>query len=170
MKRVSITGTESTGKTTLAEQLARQFAVPLVADVSRQYIAALNRPYTEQDVLEIAKQIIEAEDNIPAGNMPFVISDNDLINIKIWLQYYNWEVPAWLQEQIIARKCELYLLCFTDTAWLPDAQRANPHDRDDLFGQFVKELNALQANYKVLKGNEMNRLNEAGAWIEKKLI
>lgn len=170
MKRVCITGTESTGKTTLAEELAAHFKVALLPDVSRDFIASLNRPYTQQDVLEIARQIIAAENTAENGAATFYLSDNDLLNIKIWLQYYNWPVPVWLTEEIQKKATDIYLLCYIDTPWEPDAQRANPHDRNELFAAFISELDSIKATYKILKGNKIERFEQALSHIEKNLV
>lgn len=167
MKRICITGTESTGKTALGEELAAHFNVQLVPDISREYVAALNRPYTEEDVLEIAKQIIEAENKALLNPAPLLISDNDLINIKIWLRYYKWAVPAWLEEEIVTRRFNLYLLCYIDVPWQADEQRVNRHDRNELFMAFTTELAILDANYKTLKGSQLQRKIEAISHIEK---
>jgi nicotinamide riboside kinase len=96
IKRISITGTESTGKTTLAAQLAAHYKTIFVPDYSRLYIAAIKHKYTQHDVLQIAQGIIEYENDMLHLANHILFSDNDLINIKIWLQYYNWPVPAWL--------------------------------------------------------------------------
>ncbi|MCW5907785.1 MAG: ATP-binding protein [Chitinophagales bacterium] len=164
--RICITGTESTGKTTLAEQLAVQTGAVLVPDVSREYIAALNRSYTQADVLAIAEEIIARESRLYVPGK-LLISDNDLINIKIWLMHCNMQVPDWLNEQIRLRDFELFLLCYIDVPWQADEQRANPHDREVLYNHFVNELKAVNAPYKVLKGSKEERLEEAKAAIRK---
>ena len=160
-KRVIVTGTESTGKTTLCEQLCLHYQCTYVPDVSRDYIAALNRAYTYEDVLEIAKGIIKAEDEALLQPAPFVLSDNDLINIKIWLQYYNWHVPQWLEDAIVDRKPDLFLLCDIDLPWVADEQRANPNDRDILFQQFTSVLNKLGVQYQLISGTYAQRLQSA---------
>jgi nicotinamide riboside kinase len=165
--RIAITGTESTGKTTLAEQLSTQLNVFLLPDVSREYIAALQRPYTKEDVLEIARQIIQQEEEAAAKTQKVFLSDNDLINIKIWLSYYNWKVPDWLQSRILLNQPSLYLLCFPDIPWVADEQRANPLDRDKLYSRFVAEIEAIKAPYQVLKGSELERLYKAKTLVEK---
>lgn len=168
--RIIVTGTESTGKTTLCEQLQKHYDCIYIPDVSRDYIAALNRAYTYEDVLQIARDIIAVEDEAiskmnssPLGRLggAFIISDNDLINIKIWLQYYSWIIPQWLEDAIIQRQPDLFLICNIDLPWVEDEQRANPHDRDKLYQQFLEELNALQANYSIVSGNSTKRLQSA---------
>jgi nicotinamide riboside kinase len=160
-KRICITGTESTGKTVLAEQLAKHFDCPLLEDVSRKYIAELTAPYTQEDVLTIAQEIIEAETIMSRETNAFFISDNDLINIKIWLLYYNWSVPEWLEEAMLQTKEDVFLLCDIDLPWQADEQRQNPNDRAELFEQFKQALEQLKANYSVVNGLGRERLKRA---------
>lgn len=159
--RISVTGTESTGKTTLAEQLSLHYQCAYVPDVSRDYIAGLSRAYTYEDVLQIAKDIIAAEDKATRYSLAMLISDNDLINIKIWLQYYSWDVPQWLNDAIIARKYDIYLLCNIDLPWVEDEQRNNPHNRQQLFNSFVNELQAIGAKHYLISGSYTQRLQSA---------
>ena len=50
-----VTGPESSGKTTLATQLADYWKTPLVAEASRDYLKGRDS-YQQHDLLEIAKQ------------------------------------------------------------------------------------------------------------------
>ena len=160
--RVTITGSESTGKTTLSERLANHYRTIFAPDYSRYYIGQLNHKYNQNDLIEIARGIIEQEDKMMAEANQVLFSDNDLLNIKIWLEYYKWEVPAWLEEQIVNRKSDLYLLCDIDLPWIPDPQRANPHDRFELFNQFKAGLAHVKANFKLVTGtNQQVRTDKA---------
>lgn len=159
--RIAVTGTESTGKTTLCEQLSLHYQCAYVQDISRDYIAALKRAYTYEDVLQIAANIIAAEDKALSYNPPLLISDNDLVNIEIWLQYYSWQIPQWLQDAITARKHHLYLLCNIDLPWIEDEQRANPNDREVLFQRFIQEFGIIGVNYQLISGNYAQRLQAA---------
>lgn len=160
-KRICITGTESTGKTVLAEQLAKHFDCPLLEDVSRQYIAELTAPYTQEDVLTIARKIIEEEAIMRNETNSFFISDNDLINIKIWLMYYDWSVPDWLEEAIQRTNEDVFLLCDIDLPWQADQQRQNPNDRAELFAQFKQALEQLKVNYSIVSGQGEKRSERA---------
>lgn len=165
--KICITGTESTGKSTLAEKLSIYYRTVLVPDYSRYYIDQLNHKYGKMDVQEVARGMMEQEDRMIKNVNQIFISDNDLINIKLWLQYYKWEVPSWLEEQIIKRKSDLYLLCDIDLPWVPDEQRTNPNDRQELFAQFKNELEKINANYVVVSGNTpQQRLTAAVSYID----
>ncbi|MBK8659305.1 MAG: ATP-binding protein [Bacteroidetes bacterium] len=165
---VTITGPESTGKSALTEALGAHLAAAVVADVSRAYVAALQQPYTAIDILNIAEQIIMQEDKALGSGAKWIISDNDLINIKIWLQYYEWHVPLWLQQQIAKRKSALYLLCATDLPWVPDPQRQNEHDRLAFMLRLSRSCK-LSSPYRVVQGTGAERLQVALAAIHRQL-
>ncbi len=164
--RVCVTGTESTGKTTLVEKLAIHYKTIHVPDYSRYYIDQILRPYNEFDVLEIARGIIEQEDKMLQQANRLLFSDNDLVNIKIWLQFNKWPVPAWLNDQILKRKFHMYLFCDIDLPWVADNQRSNPNLRDELFAAFISELTAIQANVKFVSGNLSERTEVATAHVD----
>jgi len=57
--RIAVTGPESTGKTTLAKQLAEWSNGQYIAEFAREYVEKLPHPYTFQDVETIARTQIE---------------------------------------------------------------------------------------------------------------
>lgn len=167
ISRITITGTESTGKSTLAEKLAGHYKTVFVPDYSRHYISLLERRYNHTDVLHIAKGIIEEENKMAHYAHHIFFSDNDLINIKIWLRHYKWAVPGWLEDQILKRKSDLYLLCDVDLPWIADEQRQNPNDRNELFNQFKNELVGMHANFEIVSGTDPKpRLNGAVGFVD----
>lgn len=159
--KVTITGTESTGKSTLAEELALHYKTCSVPDYSRYYIDQLNRKYSYADVEEIARGIIEQEAAYEKNANRILFSDNDLLNIKIWMEFYQWQIPDWLNKEITKRKSNLYLLCDIDLDWEEDKQRKNPRDRVELFYRFLNELNNIDAEYKIVSGKGEERLQKA---------
>lgn len=168
--KITLTGTESTGKSTLAEKLSIHYKTIHVPDYSRYYIGQLEHTYTYTDILKIAEGIIEQENIMIRQANKILFSDNDLINLKIWLQYYRWDVPTWLNDEIKKRKSDLYLLCDIDLPWMPDPQRSNPNDRTELFNEFSNELNSLDANFKFVSGALTDRTEIAIAHIDTFLI
>ena len=85
MLRIGIIGPESTGKSTLANQLAGVLQASVVPEYARDYVEQLSRPYTYDDVVLIAKkQIEQLSADYPT---PIVIFDTELIITKVWFEH-----------------------------------------------------------------------------------
>ena len=83
LKKIVVTGPESTGKSTLVKQLARALDTLWVPEYARQYIDSLNYPYQENDLLEMAKGQIKSEQQYAEKVHQYLICDTDLITFKI---------------------------------------------------------------------------------------
>jgi nicotinamide riboside kinase len=55
LKKIVVVGPESTGKSSLCEQLAMKYQTPWVPEYARDYLMKLGRPYDYNDLLIIAK-------------------------------------------------------------------------------------------------------------------
>jgi NadR type nicotinamide-nucleotide adenylyltransferase len=161
-KIIVITGAESTGKTTLTEQLAKNFNVPFIPEIARQYVENLNGKYTFQDVETIAKMQIEQFNRAITLNSPFVFLDTWLIVTKIWFEFVYKEVPDWLIFEIEKTKIDLFLVCDIDLPWVFDPVRENGgENRKILHNKYIEEIKKFNFNYKIVKGTDVTRLNNA---------
>ena len=147
MLKIIITGPESSGKTTLCQQLSTHFNIPFAKEFARTYIDALDRDYIMDDLLFIAKGQLESEFN------PQLL-DSDLITIKIWSKYKYGSCDKWISDQIEIQKTKkrFYLLCKPDIPWQADNQRENPNDRMEIFKLYKQELENLGHDYFIVKG------------------
>jgi nicotinamide riboside kinase len=147
--KIIITGPESSGKTTLCEQLSNHFDIPFTKEFARSYIDNLDRNYIIGDLLSIGKEQLKSELNSQ-------LLDTDLITIKIWSEYKYGRCDKWILDQIEKQKTEkrFYLLCKPDIAWQEDKQRENPNDRKELFEIYKQELNDLGHKYFIVKGED----------------
>ena len=157
MPKIIVTGPESSGKTTLCQQLSTHFKIPFTKEFARDYIHNLDREYLEEDLVEIAKRQLQLES--PLANKDGLIHkislhDTDLITIKIWSNYKYGSCDKWITNQIEKQKTEnrFYLLCTADIPWKADTQRENPNDREELFEIYKKELEDLGHNYFIVEG------------------
>lgn len=161
MIKIVLTGPESTGKTTLAKQLADHFEAALVSEYARQFINALDRDYIESDLLEIAKGQLEKEKQHSENTSKLLICDTDLLTIKIWSEYKygrcDPKILGWIEDQ----QYDHYLLCGTDIEWQVDPQRENPEQRIELYEIYKKELNFYKKQFSEIVGNEIQRLQKA---------
>ncbi len=161
MKKIAITGPESSGKTTLAKMLAAHYETAWVSEFARAYLSRLHRPYIESDLLAIAKGQLHAEQQQAAFAQKFLFCDSDLTVIKIWAEVKYACCDAWILEQIQKTHYDLYFLCAPDIAWEADPLRENPNNRNELFQLYVNDLDNRNISYIILKGNKMERLETA---------
>jgi len=159
--KIVLTGPESTGKTTLAEQLSSHYSLPWVEELAREYVESLNRPYNQADVLEIAKLQITQEHKALAKNHKAVFFDTDLIITKIWLLHVYGTSPSWIDQEISNYKNCIHLLCYPDLEWVADGVRENPDIRLYLFEKYELEIKNYGFHYKIIKGSEDGRLKRA---------
>ena len=162
MKKIVITGPESTGKTTLSRKLSKYFEFPLVEEYAVDYLIKTGGKYIYRDLLKIAKGQIEKENRIVnETNSDLIISDTDLLTIKIWSKVKFGKISRWIMKTIRNRHYDHYLLCYPDIPWEYDPFRENPNDREWLFELYEKELKKYRKKYTIIKGNEEIRFNSA---------
>ncbi|MFZ1693069.1 MAG: ATP-binding protein [Flavobacteriales bacterium] len=161
MPKIAIVGPESSGKSTLAQELMLRARAWYVSEVAREYIDGLDRPYEESDLLQIARAQAQNEDMIGEEFKGLMVCDTDLITIRIWSEEKYGRCHPWIAEQSEKRHYDLWLLCKPDIPWEPDPQRENPHDRDRLFEKYVALLEWLEKPYKIISGSRSARVNAA---------
>ncbi len=128
IKKIVVIGPESTGKSTLSEQLAGELQTLWVPEYGRQYLEGLGREYNQDDLLQIAKGQIEQEDALAAKANRFLICDTDLHVVKVWSESKYGRCHKWILEEIAKRTYDLYLLTYIDVLWEDDPLREHPEE------------------------------------------
>jgi NadR type nicotinamide-nucleotide adenylyltransferase len=164
--KIAITGPESTGKSMLAEQLAKHYQTVWVPEYARGYINGLKRPYDQHDILEIAKGQIHSEQDFYPEASKFIFCDTELIVTKIWSEVKFQNCDDWILSKIIENRYDLFLLCNIDLPWEDDPQREHPHEREYLFNLYKGELISHGFPFFVISGFGKERLNNAIRVIE----
>lgn len=132
-----------------------------VPEYSREYLAGLDRPYRQDDILQIARgQLSREEKRFNAGGR-FLFCDTEMLVCKIWSEEKFGHCHPWILEKLDRHRYDLYLLCNTDIPWQADPLRENPHDRDRLFGLYLKELTAREFPFAVISGTGKQRIDNA---------
>jgi NadR type nicotinamide-nucleotide adenylyltransferase len=147
LKKIVVIGPESTGKSTLCEQLADHYKTEWVPEFARNYLLEIRRPYTYEDLLYIAESQVELEDRICASTKtPLVFIDTDMYVMKVWCEYVFKKCHRFILDQIVKRKYDGYLLCNTDLPWVADELREYPdlESREKLFHMY-KDLMVNQS-------------------------
>ena len=170
MKRVVLIGSESTGKTTLAERLARHYGVSWVPEFVRDYAAAKGSALDASDVDAIARGQVAREDEYrsraEAGDERLLISDTDLLSTVVYAGHYYGRAPEWVADAARHRRPDLYLLLDVDLPWIPDPQRDRGHLRPEMHALFRAAVEASGASFVVISGNTEARFASARAAID----
>ncbi len=165
MISVAIVGPESTGKSTLTKLLAERYQTLWSEEYAREYLTALERPYEQSDLLEIAKGQLELAEKAKVKGNGIVFHDTDLLVIKVWSEFKYEDCDPWILEQFEANQAELYLLTDFNIPYEEDSLRENPKQRRELFEIYEQELIKSEANYQVIKGDLSDRLDQSIRYI-----
>lgn len=158
--RIAVTGPESTGKSTLAAALAKQFDTVWVPEYARTYIETLNRDYNYKDILQIAKGQLLAEDTV-SQSQKLVFADTELLVTKIWCEVKYNRCHSWILDEIGKRKYDLVLLCNIDLPWQSDPQREHPDKREMLMDLYRCQSLLYYSNVIEVSGMGENRIENA---------
>jgi HTH-type transcriptional repressor of NAD biosynthesis genes len=155
-KKVLICGTESTGKSTLTENLANFYNTTFMPEYARQYIDDYldgnmdNLKYEHFDDFSYTHRYIESVKQYNANKILF--TDTDAITTLIFSREYYGKVSRKVIELANSEKYDLVLLCNPDVPWIDDGQRNLEHKRQELYYQFIHELKIRNMDYIDVKG------------------
>ena len=156
MKKISIVGPESSGKSLLANTLSKSLNCSLTEEYARQYLHNKNS-YDYDDLTQIAikqNEIIKKE--IKRGGN-FFIADTSLIVIEIWSKMKFNKTDSRIINLSKQEKFDYYILCKPDIPWVFDSLRENPNDRDYIFKFYLKILKKRNYNFKIVSGPHATR-------------
>jgi NadR type nicotinamide-nucleotide adenylyltransferase len=159
--RVVLTGSESTGKSTLAAELARHFDAALVPEFVRAFAEKKGAEISFDDHGPIARGQMALEDEHIARGRPLVIQDTDLLSTVVYCDHYFGQCPAWIVEAANARRPSLYLLCGIDVPWVPDGVRDRGDRREQMQELFRRAVVASGAPFVEISGTRDGRLRSA---------
>ena len=170
MIRVVLTGSESTGKTTLAARLAAHYGVIAVPEFVREYAATRDGALEFSDHGPIARGQMALEDEAIARGESVVIQDTDLLSTVVYCDHYFGACPPWIIDAARARRPDLYLLCEIDLPWIEDGIRDRGHMREDMQNLFRAAVRASGAPVVVIDGDAEKRLAKAVDAIDQLLL
>ena len=185
-KKIVVIGPESTGKSTLCEQLAQHYNTMWCPEFAREYLLTYGTNYDFYDLLNIAKGQIAMEEeyiqqvrlsgsrenrrtpegsfgltDLPPSGLLFI--DTDMYVLKVWCEFVFENCHQWIIDQIVERKYDLYLLCNTDLPWTKDALREYPDlkSREKLYAIYKDIMINQSTPWADISGNTEERLQNA---------
>ena len=170
--KVVLFGPESTGKTTLSQQLARHYNTVWAPEFAREYLQRKWNNYRKtcenSDLIPIAIGQMKLENSLAKKADKILICDTDLLETKVYSQeYYGGFVDKKLDQAAKENQYDLYLLTYIDTPWEADDLRDRPELRLEMFTAFENALKTNNCNYILLKGDKEKRFKKAIKAIDK---
>ncbi len=164
--KVVLFGPESTGKTTLSDQLARHYNTVWVEEYARPYLQKVwnqeRRTCEPKDIMPIAYGQMELENRLAKRADRLLICDTDLLETKVYSEeYYGEYVDPLLEEAAQKNSYDLYFLTYIDTPWVADDLRDRPKQRLEMFNAFKNALEKYDSPFILLKGDKETRLKTA---------
>ncbi len=172
--RIAIFGTESTGKTTLAQRLAAHFGEPWSAEYVREFWDTHGARIEARDLDAIARGQIANEEAAAARARRVMFCDTDLLTCVMWDDLlFPGNCPVWVRTEADrrAKGMALYLLCDADVPFEPDPQRCFPEaaERARVCALWRAELEARGLPYIEIRGDWPTREAAAIAAVERVL-
>lgn len=173
LKKIVVIGPESTGKSTLCQQLSDHYNASWCPEYARNYLLENGKDYSFETLLTIAKGQVALEEEYTnklaaTKNPGLLFIDTDMYVLKVWCEFVFNNCHQWILDQIVSRKYDLYLLCNTDLPWVKDELREYPdHDtRNRLYNIYEDIMINQKTPWVDIKGNSEERLSRAIAAID----
>jgi NadR type nicotinamide-nucleotide adenylyltransferase len=172
--KVVLFGPESTGKTTLSEQLALHYHSVWVPEYAREYLQnkwnKVGKTCEPKDLLPIAEGQMRLENKLAKKANKILICDTDLLETKVYSEaYYIGHCDPILEKFALENTYDLYFLTYIDVPWEKDDLRDKPAERERMFQYFKDTLEKYNRKYVILKGDKNTRLKTAIQHIDKLL-
>ena len=156
MIRICFHGSESTGKSVLAEKLGRELGLPLVPEYGRTYAEAHGTTFSMADLEAIAAGHEHAVQAVAATGAPLALLDTDPLMTAAWAQMLFGTIPAALLNY---PKSDLYLLFDPDVPWVEDGTR--------LFGSASERTRFAVLAEDLLRQTGVRFERISGSWAER---
>ncbi|MEP7765884.1 AAA family ATPase [Sanguibacter sp. 25GB23B1] len=169
-RRVVVLGAESTGTTTLAQDLQRHYGLPPVVEFGREWSeirpGGLAAPWHSAEFDLVAREQSRIEDAAAARTpRPLLVCDTDVLATTLWHERYVGTVSPSVVALAAARVPDLYLLTGDEIPFVQDGMRDGEHIRSQMQAAFRSTLKAQAdaggAPWVELRGSRAARL--AGA-------
>jgi nicotinamide riboside kinase len=163
--KIALFGPESTGKTTLAIQLAEHFKTAWAPEFARDYLQEKWEKSGQicdvNDMLPIAYGQTKLENDSLSVANKFLFCDTNLLVTKVFSEvYYNFCDPL-LEKAALKHEYDLFFLTNIDVPWEKDDLRDKPEGRESVFGVFKQTLIDNNKPFITLSGDKDLRLNKA---------
>ena len=155
-------GAPSTGKTTIAAQLAQEYNTVWMPEYGREYWEKhqINRRLSLEQLVEIAEGHLEREEALLEQANQYLFTDTNAITTYMFSLYYLNQVAPKLDElaQIAAQRYDLVFVCDLDIFYEDTWDRSGDSNRQIFQKQIISDLIVRKIPFFLLQGNLQTRM------------
>lgn len=170
LRRVTLFGAESTGKTTLANRLARHFTTVVAPEYGRTYTEIHGQDAcSRQDMLKIARGHLKLRREAESHAHRVLFEDTDPVLTAVWSDTLAGGHDKWFDR--FKDYPDLYLFCEIDMPWVKDGVRyfGDPEERRKFHLACEAELVRRKVRFTRIGGEPEQRLVSAIATVDRLL-
>jgi len=168
--KIALFGPESTGKTTLAKQLASHYETEWVPEFARDYLQKKweenQHVCVKDDMLPIAYGQVLMENEKLSSAKKYLFCDTNLMVTKVFSEVYYGSCDSLLNDAALEHEYDLFFLTDIDVPWEKDDIRDKAEGRETVFFVFKQTLIDNKKPFITLSGNKESRLAKATAIVE----
>jgi nicotinamide riboside kinase len=163
--KIAMFGPESTGKTTLAIQLAEYYKTDWVPEFAREYLQDKwnkNKHICDvNDMLPIAYGQTQRENEKLGQANKYLFCDTNLMVTKVFSEVYYDCCEPLLDKAALEHQYDLFFLTDIDVPWEKDGLRDKAEGRESVFTIFKQSLIDNNKPFITLSGDKNVRLQQA---------
>jgi NadR type nicotinamide-nucleotide adenylyltransferase len=153
VKRVLVTGSESTGKTRLCEELAKHYRTTWCPEYLREYFDQHGGRLRLEDQVPIAIEHARREDEATKKADRVCFTDTDAILTCVYFDHYFGHVNPKVLELADRERYDLVLLLHPDVPWVIDPQRDLREGRTRIHDRVREEMEKRGMSWVDVKGS-----------------
>jgi len=159
MYKIAIIGPESSGKTTLAKIIEKNYNALYVKEFARTYLYKLKNPseYSLQDLDNIAVEQFNAYKQAEDTNPQLLVCDTEILTIKIWSEDKFKRSTRLIEDLFYKQSFDLYLLCKPDIPWEADPLREDEHRRNIIYTLYKNYCDEKNLHFTIIQGDIASR-------------
>jgi NadR type nicotinamide-nucleotide adenylyltransferase len=159
VQRVCLLGGESSGKSTLAEALAKEFGTSHVAEYGRELWDDKSGALVLEDMRHIAEVQIQREEATAKHANRFLFCDTSPLTTVFYSRHMFGKAEPAL-ERLAERAYDFTVLCAPDFAFVQDGTRQPEDFRMRQHEWYLSELSRRQIPYFTVTGSIENRIQQ----------
>jgi HTH-type transcriptional regulator, transcriptional repressor of NAD biosynthesis genes len=161
LRRIGIIGPESTGKTVLAERLAKHYRTLWVPEYARGCIDAHHGRITAELFELFLRGQAASEQALARQANRILICDSDALTTSLYYELHIGPCPEYIRAEVARSHYDFYLVTTPDTPYVADSQRFHQDKREWFLERCMEFLEKRCSRYELIGGSWEERFHQA---------